>query len=332
MRRSAATATCSPIWCAGCSRTAPTRRSCPSRPTPTSRSETLLKRPADIIGAPEAARHPRVPLPRDLYGPGAPQLARRRARPPRAASNALLAEVARGAAGPARPSPLVDGRSCAGPKRPCCRPATARPSSGEVAEATPSTADQAMDAARGRLPGLERRRPPRRAPPRWTRPPTCWRRGAGASSHLLQAEAGKTLDDAVAEVREAVDFCRYYAAQARGALRRGREPCPARPAKTNVLRHRGRGVFVRISPLELPARDLPRPGQRGARRRQRRRRQARRADAADRGRGRAHPARGRRSGLGAASRAGRRARRRAARRAPARRRRRLHRLDRGRRG
>ena len=32
---------------------------------------------------------------------------------------------------------------------------------------------------------------------------------------LMQAEGGKTLDDAVAELREAVDFCRYYAAEAR---------------------------------------------------------------------------------------------------------------------
>lgn len=31
---------------------------------------------------------------------------------------------------------------------------------------------------------------------------------------LLQGEAGKTIDDAISEVREAVDFCRYYAAQA----------------------------------------------------------------------------------------------------------------------
>ena len=32
---------------------------------------------------------------------------------------------------------------------------------------------------------------------------------------LLQNEGGKTLDDALSEVREAVDYCRYYAAQAR---------------------------------------------------------------------------------------------------------------------
>src|SRR5260370_1027583 len=32
---------------------------------------------------------------------------------------------------------------------------------------------------------------------------------------LLVREAGKTISDAIAEVREAVDFCRYYAVQAR---------------------------------------------------------------------------------------------------------------------
>ncbi len=33
----------------------------------------------------------------------------------------------------------------------------------------------------------------------------------GRFLHLLQVEGGKTIDDAVAEVREAADFCRYYA-------------------------------------------------------------------------------------------------------------------------
>ncbi len=46
---------------------------------------------------------------------------------------------------------------------------------------------------------------------------------------LLQAEGGKTLDDAVAEVREAVDFCRYYAAEARRSLAAA-DAAGARPA------------------------------------------------------------------------------------------------------
>jgi len=67
---------------------------------------------------------------------------------------------------------------------------------------------------------------------------------------LLQAEGGKTLDDAVAEVREAVDFCRYYAVEARRALRPQLLPGPT--GERNELRYRGRGVFVCISPWNFP--------------------------------------------------------------------------------
>ncbi len=67
---------------------------------------------------------------------------------------------------------------------------------------------------------------------------------------LMQREGGKTLDDAVAEVREAVDFCRYYAAQARRALTP--LPMPGPTGESNELRYRGRGVFVCISPWNFP--------------------------------------------------------------------------------
>ena len=55
---------------------------------------------------------------------------------------------------------------------------------------------------------------------------------------LFQSEGGKTLDDAVAELREAIDYCRYYAAQAR---QRFAEPehAPARPARTTGLNASG---------------------------------------------------------------------------------------------
>jgi RHH-type proline utilization regulon transcriptional repressor/proline dehydrogenase/delta 1-pyrroline-5-carboxylate dehydrogenase len=67
---------------------------------------------------------------------------------------------------------------------------------------------------------------------------------------LLQNEGGKTLDDAVAEVREAVDFCRYYAAEARRTL--VPEMMPGPTGETNELRYRGRGVFVCVSPWNFP--------------------------------------------------------------------------------
>ena len=56
MRRSAAIAICSPIWCGGCWRTAPTRRSCRSRPIRRCRSTTILKRPQAWIARCRAMR------------------------------------------------------------------------------------------------------------------------------------------------------------------------------------------------------------------------------------------------------------------------------------
>ena len=63
-------------------------------------------------------------------------------------------------------------------------------------------------------------------------------------------EAGKTIADALGEVREAVDFCRYYAVQARGVL--VPEVLPGPTGERNVLRHEGRGVWACIAPWNFP--------------------------------------------------------------------------------
>ncbi len=67
---------------------------------------------------------------------------------------------------------------------------------------------------------------------------------------LAVREAGKTIGDAVAEVREAVDFCRYYAVQARASL--SPEILPGPTGERNELRLVGRGVFACISPWNFP--------------------------------------------------------------------------------
>ncbi len=67
---------------------------------------------------------------------------------------------------------------------------------------------------------------------------------------LLVKEAHKTLGDAVSEVREAVDFCRYYADQAEERLNKQQLPGPT--GESNELHLHGRGVFVCISPWNFP--------------------------------------------------------------------------------
>jgi RHH-type proline utilization regulon transcriptional repressor/proline dehydrogenase/delta 1-pyrroline-5-carboxylate dehydrogenase len=68
---------------------------------------------------------------------------------------------------------------------------------------------------------------------------------------LLVREAGKTITDAISEVREAIDFCRYYALRARkqfAAPRRLEGPT----GELNELSLHGRGVFACISPWNFP--------------------------------------------------------------------------------
>ncbi|WP_406855132.1 bifunctional proline dehydrogenase/L-glutamate gamma-semialdehyde dehydrogenase PutA [Alsobacter sp. KACC 23698] len=210
--------------------------------------EDLLRRPAVVIGRPEAARNPRLPLPKDLYGPG-----RRNSRGVElgheASLKALLGEI-RAASAPSAAASLVDGIVQPGPSRPVLSPVDGATVVGVVAEADEAVADRAVEAAR-------------RGFRAWERTPAGDRAAAldkaadllesrrGLLLGLLQAEAGKTLDDAVAELREAVDFLRYYAAQARAIFGEG-EAMPGPTGEDNRLLHRGRGVFVCISPWNFP--------------------------------------------------------------------------------
>jgi len=63
-------------------------------------------------------------------------------------------------------------------------------------------------------------------------------------------EAFKTIPDAIGEVREAVDFCRYYAQQARSGLQPIELPGPT--GERNTLHLDGRGVWATIAPWNFP--------------------------------------------------------------------------------
>jgi RHH-type proline utilization regulon transcriptional repressor/proline dehydrogenase/delta 1-pyrroline-5-carboxylate dehydrogenase len=68
---------------------------------------------------------------------------------------------------------------------------------------------------------------------------------------LIAREAGRSLQDGIDEVREAVDFCRYYAAEAERLLA-GPIALPSPAGETDHLELHGRGVFVCISPWNFP--------------------------------------------------------------------------------
>lgn len=68
---------------------------------------------------------------------------------------------------------------------------------------------------------------------------------------LLCGEAGKTLDDGIAEWREAIDFCRYYAVQARETMVVGHANLGP-TGEENIYSQMGRGTFICISPWNFP--------------------------------------------------------------------------------
>lgn len=69
-------------------------------------------------------------------------------------------------------------------------------------------------------------------------------------SARIVREGRRTWGDAVSEVREAIDFCRYYAAQARGLM--APQVLPGITGERNSYRLGGRGVWACISPWNFP--------------------------------------------------------------------------------
>ncbi len=68
---------------------------------------------------------------------------------------------------------------------------------------------------------------------------------------LIVREGGRTYADAVSEVREAADFCRYYALQSRKHFGQS-HLLPGPAGERNELQLHGRGVFACISPWNFP--------------------------------------------------------------------------------
>lgn len=183
----------------------------------------LLRRPVDIIGSADNARHPNIPLPADLYRPQRPN-SRGLEFGDRAALQGLLSAVK---AEPAQliATSLIDGKAGIDANTAIT---AARAGFSSWSRTTASTRANHLERAADLL---EQR-----------------------SAHfiaLLQREGGKTLDDAVSEVREAADFCRYYASLGRDLFAQG-QTMPGPTGESNVLSLRGRGVFVAISPWNFP--------------------------------------------------------------------------------
>ena len=211
-------------------------------------ARSLVADPAVTVAGFVCKSHPNIPLPRALYGNE-----RINSMGVNFANDQDMRELAArisAAAGPWNAMPLVPDSSNSGTQITTTNPADRRQHVGHWLTSDGATVERALANAVA-------------AQPAWDAVPAAGRaKILEHAADLLEArnaefismcmrEAGKTIGDGVAEVREAVDFLRYYAQQARVMLAEPQQ-LHGPTGESNALHLHGRGVFACISPWNFP--------------------------------------------------------------------------------
>ncbi|KGM54387.1 integrase [Lysobacter arseniciresistens ZS79] len=218
--------------------------------------DDLIRDPVQTVAGFETIMHPRIPLPVDIYRSFADSLKycdRSNSMGVNLANDDQLRALAEQINASVRDDwfaePLVPGARPSGERLPVTNPADRREVVGQWLPADAATVEQAVVNAVA-------------AQPKWDATPAASRAAIlEHAANLLESrmaefiamctkDAGKTIADGVGEVREAVDFLRYYACQARRMFLV--EPLPGPTGETNTLHLHGRGAFVCISPWNFP--------------------------------------------------------------------------------
>ena len=209
----------------------------------------IVADPIEAVRDKDCTPHPAIVPPADLFG-----AARRNSAgvnlPDGSVTAPLLGAMQAAAEKQHKAHPLVAGKARSGVEEPSRNPANTEHIVGVCELASPEHVDIAIEQAAAAQPGWD-------AMPAGERAAILSRAADLYESHaaellaLCVVEAGKTLPDAIAELREAVDFLRYYAAEAQKHFGEP-ELLPGPTGELNTLALRGRGVFVCISPWNFP--------------------------------------------------------------------------------
>ena len=208
----------------------------------------IIADPVERAEALEILPHPEIPPPGELFSP------RRNADglplwddPVR---QALLKDIHKDLGGGFTAHPLVAGKDVDGESRDVLSPHDHSVKVGAVVEAQAAHIDKAAENAKvasdawDKLGGAARAEMLERAA-------DLYEENRARLLAVIIREAGKTLANAQADLREAVDFLRYYAARARADFS---EPqiLPGPTGEINEISLHGRGVFACIAPWNFP--------------------------------------------------------------------------------
>ncbi|PKB14526.1 L-proline dehydrogenase /delta-1-pyrroline-5-carboxylate dehydrogenase [Novosphingobium kunmingense] len=210
----------------------------------------LVGDPAKDLAALSPRRNPAIPLPGELF-PGRTNSAGVDLADPlvRGPLETVLGELAKVDTWIAEPT-AISQTSSKGELREIRSPAT-DVLVGTCRDASPGEADAAIEAALAAQPKWDALGGTARAD-LLDKVADLYEENRDLFLSVCQREAGKTLTDAVLELREAVDFLRYYAAEARRLFTPEGEELPGPTGESNRLTLHGRGVFVAISPWNFP--------------------------------------------------------------------------------
>ena len=208
--------------------------------------DELVKDPVLELERLSPKRNPAIPLPRDIFGPARRNSAGVDLSDP-LVREPLLQRQAQLAAKSFSAAPT--GGTGAG-ARAVTSPHDGSIVVGQVSDATEADVDRMMRAAHAGQPGWDALGGSERAR-LLDRTADLIEEHREQFFSLCVREGGKTLPDAVLEVREAVDFLRFYASEARSKFS-GAHVLPGPTGERNELRLHGRGAFVCISPWNFP--------------------------------------------------------------------------------
>ncbi len=211
--------------------------------------DSIIADPVRTVDGFDQVAHPRIPQPLDIYQPE-----RRNSLGVHLANGAVCKAMADRMERVSRrnwvAAPLLGGEEQSGAADTIRNPANHADVVGSVSNATTAHVRTAIDIAV-------------QAQPAWDATPADVRGDAldkaadlfeQSTAELVAMcvrEAGKSVPDGIAEVREAVDFLRYYAARARHEFA-GPQRLPGPTGESNELSLHGRGVFTCISPWNFP--------------------------------------------------------------------------------
>ncbi|HZV66074.1 MAG TPA: trifunctional transcriptional regulator/proline dehydrogenase/L-glutamate gamma-semialdehyde dehydrogenase [Telluria sp.] len=175
--------------------------------------DTLIADPFAAARAQGGVPHPGIPLPRELFGKE-----RKNSAGLDLTDEDVLRELGVALAAPRNwvALPLIDGApSAGGGLQPVANPALSSDIVGQVGEASAADVETALERASAYAMDWQTTPPSERAAI-IARVADLFEQHCHELMALAVREAGKSLPNAIAEVREAVDFLRYYAAQVQG--------------------------------------------------------------------------------------------------------------------